>query len=173
MRRHLQSGLQILVVCTAATVLGFVTAVAVAILPDLLGQGSLRSSADQFTRFVLFGGVPCCSLGTLLALVCWALIPRVHRLSLWRPWVRRTHALVVPYTSGAALRAMRPRAGIRTGMMTGMLLSFFNVPGYIAASFYAHWYLSLCFLSAGAVAGAVIGWCRATRDAPPATTWAG
>jgi len=158
MKNLLSNAVGVLFACVVAASLGFVTACAVGALCSLH-----VNPAEAFVRYVFIGAMPCCLLGTLQALMCWALIPKMQRAQqrmalLFRRAAVQSHH---PFTAAAAHGTVIIQDSlVWTGVACGMLLSFLNVPGYLAVSVVGNVGMGFAFLSAGAVAGGLLGWCR-------------
>jgi hypothetical protein len=166
MRNHFSSAVYVLLACSFASVMGFVSACTVGVLAGYHSTGSRL--AEMLLQCLLFGAVPCSLFGLPMALACWALIPTVHRVLSWRPWWlnrRSPGGPAAPVTPHSVPAAVRP-PGLMAGALTGMALSFFNLPAYLAHDAIGWPALGLAFLAAGSVAGMVLGWCRSTQ--PPA-----
>ncbi len=152
---------QILLFSFVAAGLGFLTACALAALPVLAGAPG-PETPQRFMMFVLYGAVPCGSLGTVLGVVAWLLIPRAQRVleHVW-PRVQATATVISPVTPAFAARFPTPvRPPLLAGAVVGTLLSFLNVPGYLALGAVGGGLLGVAFVGAGTVAGVFLGWCR-------------
>lgn len=152
---------QVLLFCFIAAGLGFVTACGTAALLQTPFQRP-EEVVRGFMVFILYGAAPCGIMGTVLALLAWALLPRAARLvDHWFPRPTGVATAMSPVTPAVAARFTGPpRPALGAGILTGTLLSFLNIPGYLCVGAVGVAAAFLSFVGAGMVAGVFLAWCR-------------
>ena len=141
--------------------LGFLTACALAALP-FLANAPGPETTQRFMMFVLYGAVPCGSVGTALGVVAWLLIPRAQRVleHVWPPVQVPAEEISRVTPACEAPIAAPIRQPLVARAVVGTLLSVVNVPGYLARGAGGGGLLGVAFVGAGTVAGVFLGWCR-------------
>ena len=147
--------------CFIAAGLGFVTACATATLLHAPFQNP-EDVVRGFLVFIMYGAAPCGTMGTLLALLAWGLLPRTARLvEHWFPRPAGLATAMSPVTPAVAARFSGPaRPALGAGILTGALLSFFNILGYLYVGVVGVAVAFLSFVGEGMVAGAFLAWAR-------------